>query len=107
PPKNLLQMKSEPKRDSYRGPLAFYLPESNSELYMGLALLRGSNVERGIQLLEKMNHPSADFAFQLASGYSAAGQNDRAVAAYLRGLTVDPEAAEAHFNAALALTKVG
>ncbi len=107
PRKDLLQMKSEPNREPYRGPLAFYLPESKTDLYMGLALARGADVRRGISLLEKTVQPGADFLFQLGFAYSSAGEDDRAASAYLKGLAMDSRDAEARVNAALALMKAG
>ena len=107
PPRDPLRMKAEPNHDSYQGQLAFYLSERNADLYIGLGLIRGANIPRGLQLLERLAGSSADVLFQLAAGYSSAGQTDRASATYNDGLVRDPGNAEARYNAALVLMNRG
>ena len=107
PPKDPLRVKPEPNHEPYRGELKFYLPNREPDLYMGLALLRGTNITRGIQLLERTANKSAEILFELGNGYWKTGRTARAIDNYTRGLVRDPENAEVRVNLALALMAEG
>ncbi len=103
PPGNLLQQKAESARVPYKGDLAFYLPVAEKDLYLGLALSRGADLKRAIELLEKQKKSSAEVYFQLAGAYSGVGDKDKAVTNYKLGLALDPSHAEARVNLGIAL----
>lgn len=103
PPRGLLKPKVEPAHGSYRGGLSLYLPESGQNLYMGLALARGANVQRGIGMLESV--PSRPH-FELAAAYASAGAHEKAVREYEAGLAAEPAYAEAWYNLGLSLLAI-
>jgi Tfp pilus assembly protein PilF len=111
PPRGLLTPKTEHATNPYQGPLAFYWPEPRQDLYLGLALSQGADIERGVQLLEKVirqeNPVASQIYFQLAAAYASVSQNQRAASTYAHGLELDPKDAEARFNLAVALISGG
>lgn len=100
PPADPLRMKTEGAPPPYRGGLSFYLPEPHRDLYLGMALSRGANLQRGLALLEAAR-PQPHF--ELAAAYARAGSHEKAAAAYRRGLVGDPTYAEGWYNLGLSL----
>ena len=94
---------AERKREEYRGPLSFYFPEQRNDLDLGLALIRGPDIRRGIQLLEKESADTVERMYNLAVGYQVLGQLDRAIEHYRRSLRLDPRYSEAAYNLGSAL----
>ena len=111
PPDGLLEPLAEPHYDAYRGELSFYLPEPDQDLYLGLALARGANIERGIELLENVvgrdKAAAAEPYYDLAAGYNAANRLDQAAENYARVLEIDPAYAEARYSLGIVRLKQG
>jgi tetratricopeptide (TPR) repeat protein len=90
----------ETQANSYRGKVQLYYPQTlpatpENEMYLAVAQVRDrSNLTEGLPRLAaalaavhlKMPEPY----FELASGYQAAGQLERAIASYREALRVDP-----------------
>jgi tetratricopeptide (TPR) repeat protein len=98
---------AERKGEEYRGPLSFYFPEQRNDLDLGLALIRGPDIRRGIQLLEKESADTVEKMYNLAVGYQSLGQLDRAIENYRRALRLDPGYSEAFYNLGSALMSKG
>jgi tetratricopeptide (TPR) repeat protein len=111
PPAGPLAMKTEPNYPLYRGRLSLYLPDTDQELDVGLALSRGADLSRGVQLIQSaiQRNPSrsAEAFFHLGAAYAGLEDYSRAVESYTKGLKLDPGHAEARFNMALALIEAG
>lgn len=102
PRANLLSPRAERSGEDYRGSLSFYFPEQGNDLELGLALVRGPDVRRGIELLERTivrdRLRAVEPFYNLAFGYQSTGQLDRAVENYRRALQIDPPYSEARYN---------
>ena len=107
PAGNLLAPRQDPNFKPYRGDLAFYLPEPNRDLYLGLGLVRGADVARGVGLLERALGLSADGSMQLGLSYQTLGKRDLAIQSYRQALAKDPDYAEASYNLGLVLLQSG
>ncbi len=101
----LLEPIVEKDNTGYRGALAFYLPEPRANLYLGLGLVRGANVEDGVRRLEESIEadPSGipEPYFDLAAGYARLGRTAAAIGVYRLVIATDPDYAEAHYNLGL------
>jgi tetratricopeptide (TPR) repeat protein len=92
--------------NSYRGKVELYYPKAlpatpENEMYLAVAQIRDrSNLAEGLPrlaaALAAVQPKTPEPYFELASAYQAAGQLDRAIAAYREALRVDP-----HYPAAL------
>ncbi len=104
-PENPLAPIEEKDNLGYRGDLVFYLPEENAELYMGIGLVRGPDIQRGVQMLERAIDSDAPTTaepyFFLAAAYRELGRSERAIDHYRRAIEIDPAYAEAHYNLGL------
>ncbi len=90
----------ETQANSYRGKVQLYYPKTlpstpENQMYAAIAQVRDkSNLEEGIpQLVRAIDavHPAyPEPYFELASAYQAAGDLDRAIAAYRQSLKIDP-----------------
>ena len=104
-PENALAPIEEKDNAGYRGDLAFYLPEENAELYMGIGLVRGPDLRRGVQMLEsairKDAPTTAEPHFYLAAAYRELGRSEGAMDHYRKAIEIDPAYAEAHYNLGL------
>ncbi|MBI4474153.1 MAG: tetratricopeptide repeat protein [Acidobacteria bacterium] len=111
PAADLLAMRAERSSGQYAGPFAFYFPEQKSELYEGIGLVRGPDVKRGVELLERVvAREKLRFVepfLYLADGYQMLRRFDRAVENYRRALALDPDYVEARFNLGAALMARG
>jgi len=111
PAADLLAMRAERSSGQYAGPLAFYFPEQKSELYEGIGLVRGPDVKRGVELLERVvvreKLRFVEPFLYLADGYQMLRRFDRAVENYRRALALDPDYVEARFNLGAALMARG
>lgn len=104
PPAPLAPIQEKDNR-GYRGDLAFYLPEPEQDLYLGLGLVRGPDIERGVRLIEEAitakSPTTAEPYFSLASAYRELGRLDDSIANYMKAIEVDPDYAEAYYNLGL------
>ncbi len=111
PGKNLMAPIREMHNRKYGGALSFYFPEQQDDFYLGLALVRGADVRRGLQLLvqaiSKEEPASAEPYFYLGTGYATLGQRARATANYEKAIQKDPQYAESHYNLGLVLLDAG
>ena len=109
-PSNLPTETREPT-EPYTGPLRFYFPDDQEDLYMGLALSRGADVPAGVEQLAALTQPdefdSVGPLYYLASGYQSLGRTSDAIRAYLRVLDVDSGYTEARYNMGIALIEQG
>ena len=105
-PRDLTAETQEPT-EPYTGPLRFYFPDDQEDLYMGLALSRGADVPAGVEQLAALTEPdefdSVGPLYYLASGYQSLGRTSDAIRAYQRVLDVDSGYTEARYNMAIAL----
>jgi len=116
PPAGDLLGPRKEKEPTYRGDLALYypasLPESERDLYLGMALAaHGADRARGISLLESAtrNGRAGDpkvWAF-LGDAHMAGGDHAAAIGAYAAALQIDAGLEKARFNYAQALAKTG
>jgi predicted CXXCH cytochrome family protein len=107
----------ETAANSYRGKVQLYYPKTlpatlENEIYLSIAQIRDrSNLAEGLpRLAAALNavHPKTpEPYFELASAYQAAGQLDRATAAYREALRVDPRYPAALLGLGTALRQVG
>ena len=106
-----LPVKMEEPTEPYTGPLRFYFPDDQEDLYMGLALSRGADVPAGVEQLAALTEPdeydSVGPLYYLASGYQSLGRTSDAIRAYQRVLEVDSGYTEARYNLAIALIEQG
>ncbi len=113
PPGDLTKPMAE-RTERYRGPLVVYypeaMPESEQDLYLGVALITGSADRRhGIALLERAveaGAPAKAIAV-LGEGYFAEGSIDRAIEMFRRAAGQDPSPAKARYNLGQALEAAG
>src|SRR5260221_273899 len=113
PPGDLTKPMAE-RTERYRGPLVVYypeaMPESEQDLYLGVALITGSADRRhGIALLERAveaGAPAKAIAV-LGEGYFAEGSIDRAIEMFRRAAGQDPSPAKARYNLGQALQETG
>ena len=79
--------------------------EENAELYMGIGLVRGPDLRRGVQMLEsairKDAPTTAEPHFYLAAAYRELGRSEGAMDHYRKAIEIDPAYAEAHYNLGL------
>ena len=109
-PEDLLAERTEPT-EPYTGPLRFYLPDDEEDLYLGLALARGADVSAGVEQLAALTQPD-DFAsitplYYLASGYQSLGRTSEAIREYRRVLDLDSDYTEARYNLGIAMIEQG
>ncbi len=109
-PSGLLTGREEPT-EFYTGPLRFYLPDDQEDLYMGLALSRGADVPAGVGQLAALTqadeYDSVSPLYYLASGHQSLGRPSDAIRAYRRVLEIDSGFTEARYNLAIALIEQG
>jgi tetratricopeptide (TPR) repeat protein len=107
----------ETQTNSYRGKVQLYYPPTlpatpENEMYLAVAQIRDrSNLAEGLpRLAAALNavHPKTpEPYFELASGYQAEGQLDRAIATYREALTLDPRYPAALLGLGAALRQSG
>lgn len=95
PPGDLLAPKSE-RRQAYRGPLVAFYPSQIEPLYLAWAWVKQRNfLTEGLKLLEqeasKLENPPVALAVELADGYRAKGELEKAVAWYRRAVAQEPQ----------------
>ena len=109
-PEGLLAERSEPT-EPYTGPLRFYFPDDEEDLYMGLALSRGADVLAGVEQLAAMTRPdgfdSITPLYYLASGYQSLGRTSDAIREYRRVLALESGFTEARYNLGVAMIEQG
>ena len=95
----------EKDNQGYSGDLAFYLPRQEEDLYLGMGLVRGPDMQRGVRLLEEAleenESTTVEPYFSLASAYGELGRTDEAIEIYLKVIELDPGYAEAYYNLGL------
>src|SRR5262249_12362021 len=98
---------------TYRGPLVVYypdLPESERDLYLGVASITASADRRtGIALLERATRAeaSAKALAVLGEGYLEEGDTNAAIRMFERAVEKDAKAAKMRYNLAQALEAAG
>lgn len=107
----------ETQANSYRGKVQLYYPPTlpstaENEMYLAVAQIRDrSNLAEGLPrlaaVLDAVHPKTPEPYFELASGYQAAGQLDRALAAYREALSVDPQYPAALLGLGTALRQSG
>ena len=92
PPSPLAPIEEKDNR-AYSGDLAFYLPGQKEDLYLGMGLVRGPDMQRGVRLLEEAleeNEPATpEPYFSLASAYGELGRTDDSIEIYLKVIELD------------------
>ncbi len=111
PGQNLLEPLEERHDRKYDGELDFYFTEQQDDLHLGLALVRGADVGRGVGLLNQAisneEPTSAEPYFYLASGLVTLGRKEQAITNYEKALELDPAHAEARYNLGIILLNEG
>lgn len=104
PPTPLAPIEEKDNR-GYSGDLAFYLPRQEEDLYLGMGLVRGPDMQRGVRLIEEAlgenESTTVEPYFSLASAYGELGRTDEAIEIYLKVIELDPGYAEAYYNLGL------
>jgi predicted CXXCH cytochrome family protein len=103
--------------NSYRGKVQLYYPAvipatAENEMYLAIAQIRDrSNLAEGLPRLEaalrSLQPKIPEPYFELATAYQAAGQTERAMAAYREALRVDPKYPAALLGIGIALRQAG
>lgn len=107
-PSDLMTEREEPTKP-YTGPLRFYFPDDQEDLYMALALARGADVPAGVEQLAALTEELGFVStlYYLASGYQNLGRTSDAIRTYERVLDLDSSYTEARYNLGIALIEQG
>jgi len=110
PAPDLLRVREEKVQPAYKGKLQLYSPLKDGELHLGMALVRGADVNSGVRVLQSASEDksvSTQVLFYLAMGYEAQGNLAGAIRTYSQVVQREPEYAEARYNLGLLQMKSG